>query len=108
MKEVGFKAPKIALWDYGDYSLPDETQLSQDRESTDAAVLRIEISGVKGDLNDAVKEAIKEAAPGKDIIRMGDLFTVGTFSGEGEAERVASAIRAADPILDVKVTGQTE
>lgn len=108
MKEVGFKAPKIALWDYGDYSLPDETQLSQDRESTDAAVLRIEISGVKGDLNDAVKEAIKEAAPGKDIIRMGDLFTVGTFSGEGEAERVASAIRAADPILEVKVTGQTE
>lgn len=108
MKKAGFKAPKIALWDYGDYSLPDETQLSQNRQTAGAALLRIEITGAKGDLNDAVKDAIREAAPGKDIIRMGDRFTVGTFSGEGEAERVASAIRAANPILEVKVAGQAE
>lgn len=108
MKKAGFKAPKIALWDYGDYSLPDEEQLSQNRAQTDGPLLRIEISRARGDISDAVKEAIRETAPGKDIIRMGDRFTVGTFSGEGEAERVAAAIRAADPVLEVKVAGQAE
>ena len=104
MKKVGFKAPKIAMWEYGDYSLPDEEQLSQNRDAA-GTLLRIYISGVKGDLSETVKNAIREAAPGKDIIRLGDKFTVGTFGNEGEAEKVAAAIRAADPVLEVSISG---
>ncbi len=106
IKKAGFKAPQIALWDYGDYSLPDETQLTQNGASDSGTLLRVYITGAKGDLSGTVKEAIREAAPGKDIIRIGERFTVGNFTSEGEAKKVAAAIKAADPVLEVTVSGQ--
>lgn len=109
MQRTGFKAPKIALWNYGDYSLPDETQPPQTGKPSDGAQLfRIDITGSKGDLSNAVKSTVSETSPGKDIMRIGTKFTVGTFTSEGEAEKVAAAIRAADPVLEVSVTRNTD
>lgn len=103
MKKAGFRAPKIALWNYGEYSLPTAEELSQGRQQA-SLIFHVEISGVQGDLNNEAKEAIKDAAPGKDIVRIGSKFTVGAFSSADEAEKVAAAIRAADQALEVSTT----
>ena len=107
MKKVGFRAPKVALWDYGDYSLPDEEnqeEVSDEHMSENAALFRVNISGVTNDLPEAVKKAITEYAPGKDIIRTNTGFVVGSFATDGEAEKLADIIRNTENTLTISVS----
>lgn len=103
MKKAGFTAPKIAMWDYGDYSLPDETQHADNSQPQHDSLFRVDISGTGGSLADEIKTLIGTSAPGKDISKIGDNFSVGTFNTDGEAEKLAGTLREKDKSLSVTV-----
>lgn len=95
LRAHGFRNPEIVVWYDGDY-----TNLSRTPEA--AAAFRIEISEAES-LSERVRQTIRSEAPGCELSRAGDLFVVGRFDDRTTAERVAAAIRTADPHLQIKV-----
>ena len=63
---------------------------------------RIEISGTDL-LSDEVRELIREAAPGREISRMGSTFRIGGLPDPTTAEDLARKIRLKEGALTVKV-----
>lgn len=84
---------------------------TKQKNTTTAANIRhrIEIHGAGSALSDNVREAIRAAAPGKEISRLVDgasgktIFAVGTFPEKDTAVKVAEAIVAADSSLSTKI-----
>ena len=70
---------------------------------------RIEIVGAGSALSEEVRDAIRSAAPGKEISRIVDgatgqtIFAVGTFPEKADAEKVAEAIKSADGSLSTNI-----
>ena len=76
--------------------------LSRDPVAQDLAY-RVEITGTDA-LSDAVKQVIAETASGYELSRVGQqLFVVGGFTDRAVADRLADAVRLADPALEIKV-----
>ena len=92
---------------------PNTTTTSSTRQqgtSTASATRhRIEIHGAGSALSDTVRDAIRAAAPGKEISRLIDgatgktIFAVGTFPEQETAVKIAEAIVAADSSLSTKI-----
>ena len=97
LKKHGFIRPEIVVWTDG-----AARNLSRDPEPEDTA-FRVEITGAEA-LSDAVKEAISSLAEGCELSRVGQLFIVGSFHDRAVADRLAEAIRQADPSLNAEVT----
>ena len=90
----GFKRPEIVRWVNG---VKEEVAMDEPE-----SLFRIEIEGVIN-LSEEVKSAIRRAAPERELARVGGRFTIGTFDDRAQCEAVMSAIRQADPSLEVKV-----
>ena len=90
----GFKRPEIVRWVNG---VKEDVAMDEPE-----SLFRIEIEGVVS-LSEEVKSAIRQAAPERELARMGGRFTIGTFDDRAQCEAVMSAIRQADPSLEVKV-----
>ena len=97
LKKHGFIRPEIVVWTDG-----AARNLSRDPEAVTQA-FRVEITGAEA-LSDAVKEAISSLAEGCELSRVGQLFIVGSFNDRAVADRLAEAIRQADPSLNAEVT----
>ena len=97
LKKHGFIRPEIVVWTDG-----VARNLSRDPEAVTQA-FRVEITGAEA-LSDAVKEAISSLAEGCELSRVGQLFIVGSFHDRAVADRLAEAIRQADPSLNAEVT----
>lgn len=98
LKKHGFLRPEIVVWTDG-----VARNLSRDPEAGTMA-FRVEITGTES-LSDAVREAIVASAEGRELSRVGQqLFVVGTFNDRALADRLAEAIRQADPALTAEVT----
>lgn len=97
LKKHGFLRPEIVVWTDG-----VARNLSRDPEAG-AMAFRVEITGAEA-LSDAVKQAIETTAEGSELSRVGQLFIVGTFNDRAVADRLAEAIRQADPSLQTEVT----
>ena len=97
LKKHGFIRPEIVVWTDG-----AARNLSRDPEAVTQA-FRVEITGAEA-LSDAVKEAISSLAEGCELSRVGQLFIVGSFHDRAVADRLAEAIRQADPSLSAEVT----
>lgn len=95
LRTRGFRKPEIVVWYDGAY-----TNLSQSPEA--AVAFRIEISQAES-LSDRVRQTIQREAPDCELSRAGDLFVLGRFDDRATADRVAAAIRATEPRLQVKV-----
>lgn len=101
LKKIGFKAPKIVVWDYGVYSeFDEEGNITSDSDN----LYRLEISGAGDDLSNDVKEVLRELAGNRDVLRAGELFFVSPFEAPSQAEAVADAIRQADRRLTVIIS----
>lgn len=97
LKKHGFVRPEIVAWNDGVMR-----NISRDPEAG-AMAFRVEITGTEA-LSDGVKEAIAAAAEGCELSRVGqELFVVGTFNDRAVAERLAEAVRQADPSLTAEV-----
>lgn len=95
LKSKGFVRPEVVVWRDGVYR-----NLSRDPEPVQV-VYRIEISGP---LSEAAKTTIAERAEGRELSRIGqNMFVLGMFDEQAVATDVASAIRASDPKLEIKV-----
>lgn len=97
LKKRGFLRPEIVVWTDG-----VSRNLSRDPEAGSMA-FRVEITGAEA-LSDAVKQAIETTAEGCELSRVGQLFIVGTFNDRAVADRLAEAVRQADPSLQTEVT----
>lgn len=98
LKKRGFVRPEIVVWSDGVMR-----NISRDPEAG-AMAFRVEITGAEA-LSDGVKEAIAAAAEGYELSRVGqELFVVGTFDDRALADRLAEAVRQADPSLTAEVT----
>lgn len=97
LKKHGFLRPEIVVWTDG-----VSRNLSRDPEAG-ALAYRVEITG-SDSLSDAVKQAIAATAEGCELSRVGQLFIVGTFNDRAVADRLAEAVRQADPALTTEVT----
>ena len=93
MKKRGFRNAKIVVWHDGQALVLDE-------KPTEGVSWRVEIDSTQ--LTDEIRVAISEANSGADISRSGDTFIVGPFQTPFEAEKVAGAIRKADPAVTVR------
>lgn len=92
---------------------PEPTTTTNNRQQgTTAATTirhRIEIHGAGSALSESVRDAIRTAAPGKEISRLVDgatgktIFVVGTFPEKDTAVKVAEAIIASDGSLSTKI-----
>lgn len=71
-------------------------------DGSDAGSFRVEISGANG-LSEPVRTAIREAAPDKELARVGTVYIVGSFSDRTEAEQVVRAVRTADAAWEAEV-----
>lgn len=91
----GFRRPEIVRW-------VDGEREDFPMDGGDAETFRVEIAGENG-LSEAVREAIREAAPDKELARVGALYIVGSFSDRSVAELVVRAVRAADAALEAEV-----
>ncbi len=97
LKEHGFIRPEVVVWTDGVMR-----NLSRDPVAQDLAY-RVEITGTDA-LSDAVKQVIAETASGHELSRVGQqLFVVGGFTDRAVADRLADAVRLADPALEIKV-----
>lgn len=97
LKEHGFIRPEIVVWTDGVYR-----NLAQDPDVS-TTFFRIEITGTEA-LSDDVKRVIAETSGGAELSRAGQHFVVGTFNDRAVVDRVADAIRATDPALEIKVS----
>lgn len=97
LKEHGFVRPEVVVWTDGVMR-----NLSRDPVAQDLAY-RVEITGTDA-LSDAVKQVIAETASGHELSRVGQqIFVVGGFTDRAVADRLADAVRLADPALEIKV-----
>lgn len=99
LRKLGFKQPELVMWrdgirrdDYIDRSKPTTS-------GNKPAMYRVEISGVTGGaLPEEVIGIIRQTAPNKEISKFtadsNTIFTVGIFTKESEAHKLASAIGA--------------
>lgn len=95
--EKGFRRPEIVLWTDG----AAENLTRMEAEGL-AKSYRVEIAGT---MTEAASEAIRAAAEGRELSRVGqDRFVVGLFDDRAAAERVAEAVAAADVGLEIKVS----
>lgn len=90
----GFKMPVVVRWVDG-----KREEVSAEESDT---TFRIEISGTDL-LSDEVRELIREAAPGREISRMGSTFRIGGLPDPTTAEDLARKIRLKEGALTVKV-----
>lgn len=90
----GFKRPEIVRWVDG-----AKEDVAMDEPET---LYRVEISGVQS-LGEELKQTIRTVAPEGELARIGGRFVVQSFDDRARAEGVMSAIRQADPSLEVKV-----
>lgn len=94
-KRRGFVRPEVVVWRDGTYR-----NLTRDPELT-KRYYRVEIEGT---LSDAVRGVITDRAGGRELSRTGEgRFMLGLFDEQAEAARVAEALRAADPTLDIRL-----
>ena len=100
LKRHGFVRPEVVVWTDGEYR-------NLSREPETPVTYRVEITGTEA-LSDAVKGAIAQHAEGVEFSRVGQLFVVGTFADRVVADRVAEAVRQADPELEIKVVEAAE
>lgn len=94
LRDKGFRQPIIMRWSDG-----------RREEITDqgpATRYRVEIAGVES-LSDAMRRAVQEFAPGKELARAGATFLVGPFDEEAQAVGLAQALRRANGSAEVRV-----
>lgn len=91
----GFRRPEIVRW-------VDGEREDFPMDGSDAGSFRVEISGANG-LSEPVRTAIREAAPDKELARVGTVYIVGSFSDRSEAEQVVRAVRTADAAWEAEV-----
>lgn len=97
LKEHGFIRPEVVVWNDGVMR-----NLSRDPVAQEISY-RVEITGTDA-LSDGVKQVIAETAAGHELSRVGQqLFVVGGFVDRAVADRLAEALRSADPALEIKV-----
>lgn len=94
LKRRGFRRTEVVVWNDG---RREEIDLSQ---GDGAGFYRVEVPGMGETLDPAVRTAMEEAAPGKEITRIvGEdgkyVYIVGSFSGYDLAEKVVAAVREA-------------
>ena len=96
LKKHGFVRPEVVVWTDGEYR-----NLAHEPEAEPGVACRIEISGTDT-LSDAAKAIA--AAGDSELSRVGEgRFVVGTFASRSAAEQTASALRAVEPDLEIKV-----
>lgn len=100
MKKRGFRNAKIAVWSNGNAVVLEDKPVTG---NNGPVTYRVEISGARGGLPEATREAIAAVDDGKDISRAGNLFMVGPFTTSLEAEEMAAAIRKSDPALSAGI-----
>ncbi len=97
LKKHGFLRPEVVVWVDGEYC-----NLAHESEAETGVACRIEISGTDA-LSDEAKAAIA-AAGDSELSRVGeDRFVVGTFASRSAAQQTASALRAVEPDLEIKI-----
>lgn len=94
LKKRGFRRTEVVVWNDG---VREEIDLSQ---ASGSGFYRVEILGMGEAIDPAVRQAIEEVAPGKEISRVvGDdgkfLYIVGSFNGYDLAEEVVEAVKDA-------------
>lgn len=109
LRELGFKQPELVMWRDGIRRDDFVDRNSAAKESAKQTLYRLEIAGATGALSDAVQEVIRQEAPRKEISKFSaadgsTIFTLGIFTQENEAHKVASAIGNADTTLTVTVS----
>lgn len=97
MRKRGFKKPEAVVWMDGVY-----INLATGKGLADA-FYRVELSGV-GELSAEVKEAIRTATGGKDIMRGDGVFIVGPLDNAAEAVRLRTSLERRDPEMEIKIT----
>ena len=75
----GFRRPEIVRW-------VDGEREDFPMDGSDAGSFRVEISGANG-LSEPVRTAIREAAPDKELARVGTVYIVGSFSDRPKPNR---------------------
>ena len=101
VQAAGFRNAKITVWNNGAYSVVEDEPTSDGQSS----LFIIQIKSESGTLPATVSGVISSMATGKDVARVGDMFTVGPFHDKKEAEAVSEAIMAADVSVQSEVTG---
>ena len=138
LRAMGFRQPRVVVWNNGEYTLepteevamhstptlPEQQKVVEEEQqpatnnqrptatttTTNTTIRhRIEIVGAGSALSEEVRDAIRSAAPGKEISRIVDgatgqtIFAVGTFPEKADAEKVAEAIKSADGSLSTNI-----
>lgn len=108
LKELGFKQPELVMWRNGIRRDDFVDRSSAPSPATKQSLYRIEIAGATGILSDVVLEVISAEAPRKEISKYtasngSMVYTLGIFTQESEAHKIASAIGSADSTLTVTV-----
>lgn len=95
----GFRRPEVVRW-------TDGTAVNLDREpapdTAAAAACRIEIRGV-ATLTERMRTTVKEAAPEAEFSKVGQMFVASPVNRAATAEKIAAALRQANPELTVTV-----
>ncbi len=95
----GFRAPEIYVWRDGVRERIDESALA----TVDAVVgYRVMIKGI-ATIEDALRASILSVSETAEISRVGTRFMVGIFADKSVAERMAQAVRTAEPSAVVAV-----
>lgn len=95
----GFRRPEIVVWRDDVRELVDESALAM----VDAGGgYRVTIKGIAV-IGDALRQSILSVLETAEISRVGTQFVVGTFADESVAERLAQAVRVAEPSAVVAV-----
>lgn len=97
MRKTGFKKPEAVVWMDGIY-----VNLATG-EGLEKHFYRVELSGVH-ELSAEVKEVIRTATGGRDILRAGEVFIVGPLDNAAEAVRLRTALERRDPDMEIKIT----
>lgn len=99
LKKAGFRSPKIAVWDYSDYRVLDESDLKKGT----GTIYSVEITGISS-LPKSVRDIVSEEFSGTEISRSGDSFIIGPFTDKMEAEELLDMIRREGNGFKVKIT----
>lgn len=104
LKKIGFRSPQIVVWKDGVFE-----SLGDPQEAAASVFYRVEIGGMGDVMDAAVKAAIEQSAPGKEISRIVApdgkfVYLVGSFDSEQDAKAAAAAVIKAKEGAQVKVS----